>query len=83
MTLNKHRIVEVSWIDAQSGFGRAEDVDELINNLQPLITHSIGYLLKKDNKGILLGFMMFDNMVKHFQFIPKEMVLEIKYLNRR
>lgn len=71
----KYDIVEIEWLDAQSGFGQAETVEELIEYHKPIITHSIGYLLYECEEYLILGFMMFgEEMVKHNQLIPKGMI---------
>ena len=76
MIKSKYKIIEVEWLDAQSGFGNAQYVDDLIlNELNPKemsYTFSVGYLLHEDKNIIVLGFMLFgDDMVKHNQMIPK------------
>lgn len=77
----KYKIVEVEWFDAQSGFGQAEFIDDLIQQLKPIHTFSVGYLLKKNKESILLGFMLFgEEMVKHNQLIPLGMVKKIREL---
>ena len=85
MNKPKYKIVEVEWLDAQSGFGNAQYVEDLV--LQELDitkiqwTFSVGYLLHKDKDKILLGFMLFgEDMVKHNQMIPRSLIKKIKYL---
>lgn len=76
-----HEIVEVEWFDAQSGFGQAEFIDELIKQCKPIHTFSVGYLLNENKEGVLLGFMLFgDQMVKHNQLIPRGMIKGIRKL---
>ena len=73
----KYDIVEIKWLDAQAGFGQAESVQELIDYHEPMITHSVGYLLYECEEYIILGFMMFgEEMVKDNQLIPKGMIKE-------
>lgn len=77
--MKKYDIVEVEWFDAQSGFGQAEFINDLIENLKPLHTFSVGYLLNENKDSILLGFMLFgEDMVKHSQLIPKGMIKRIR-----
>jgi hypothetical protein len=77
----KYKIVEVEWFDAQSGFGQADFIDDLIQQLKPIHTFSVGYLLNKNKESILLGFMLFgEQMVKHNQLIPMGMVEKIREL---
>jgi len=77
--MNKYKIVEVEWLDAQSGFGQAQYVEELIHDSKPIHTLSIGYLLYECKEYIVLGFMLFgEDMVKHNQLIPRGMIKKIK-----
>lgn len=72
--------VEVEWLDAQTGFGNAEFIEEL-EKQEPIITHSIGYLLYENQNHIVLGFMLFGkDMCKHTQLIPRKIIKKIKYL---
>ncbi len=77
--MEKYKIVEVEWFDAQSGFSSPLTLEELERE-RPLHTFSVGYLLKEDDEEIILGFMMFgdEGMFKHWQLIPKGMVKEIR-----
>jgi len=74
----KYKIVEVEWMDAQSGFGNAELVEDLIKDFKPTTTFSVGYLLHDCKEYIILGFMLFgEEMVKHNQLIPRGMIKKI------
>ena len=78
----KYKIVEVEWVDAQSGFGQAEYIEDVISNCNLVTTFSAGYLLHEDKEKVILGFMLFsDEMVKHKQMIPKGMIKKIKILS--
>ncbi len=77
--MKKNRIVEIEWFDAQSGFSCPLTLEELEKE-EPLHTFSVGYLLKEDKEKVILGFMMFGDMFKHWQLIPKGMIRKIKYL---
>lgn len=78
--MDKYQRVEVEWIDAQSGFGQAQLIEELINT-ELVSTYSTGYLLHEDKEKIILGFMLFgEDMVKHDQIIPKGMIKKITKL---
>ncbi|MHA1201338.1 MAG: hypothetical protein ACTSQ4_02300 [Candidatus Heimdallarchaeaceae archaeon] len=79
----KFQIVEVEWLDAQTGFSAPIGMDEL-DDVKPLETHSVGYLMKEDKEGITLGFMLFDKQqsFKHWQFIPKGMIKKIVKLKK-
>ncbi len=79
----EYKIVEVEWFDAQSGFGQAEFVNDLIEQCKPIHTFSVGYLLNENKEGVLLGFMLFGNdMVKHNQLIPKGMIVKIRKFSK-
>ena len=74
----KYEIVEVKWIDAQSGFGVAFDVAEFDKDWEVAYTYTTGYLLREDDDKVIIGFMLFgedeDLMVKHWQLIPKSLI---------
>ena len=77
---NIMKIVEVEWMDAQSGFSIPLSFEEIVNE-EPLHTKSIGYLIYEDKNKVILGFMLFgEDMVKHWQLIPRKMILKIKEL---
>lgn len=73
-----YKIYEVIWFDAQTHSGYAEDIGEL-DEWNPCLSKSVGYLLHEDKEKIILGFMIFQdneglNLVKHCQMIPKGMI---------
>ena len=74
-----NKIVEVEWLDAQSGFSQPLNLEELERE-EPLHTFSVGYLLKEDKEKVILGFMMFgdEGFFKHWQLIPKGMIKNIR-----
>lgn len=72
-------LVEVEWIDAQSGM-YCTDIGELIKT-KLMRTYSAGYLIHKDQEKIILAFMLFgEDKVKHHQMIPRKMIKKITYL---
>ena len=75
----KYKIVEVEWLDAQSGFSIPLTIEELEGE-KPIHTLSVGYLLKEDDEKVILGFMMFgdEGMFKHWQLIPKGMIKKMR-----
>jgi len=75
----KYDRVEVWWLDAQHGNSYIELED--LKELRPLLTRSMGYLIYEKKEYIILGFMLFDNDgIKHWQLIPKGMIVKKKYL---
>jgi len=79
--IDKYKKVEVWWMDAQHGTSIIyyEDLQEL----RPVLTRNIGYLIKDCKEYIILGYMLFDNdHVKHWQLIPKGMIVKQKHLNQ-
>lgn len=76
-----YKIVEVEWLDAQSGFSCPLTIEELERE-KPIHTLSVGYLLKEDEEKVILGFMMFgdEGMFKHWQLIPKGMIKQINQI---
>lgn len=76
--MDKYKIVEVEWFDAQSGFSQPLSLEELEKE-KPLHSFSVGYLLKEDKESVILGFMLFgDEFFKHWQLIPRGMIKNIK-----
>ncbi|KKK76217.1 hypothetical protein LCGC14_2865890 [marine sediment metagenome] len=77
----KYKIVEVEWLDAQSGFSSPLTIEDLESE-KPIVTSSVGYLLKEDSEKVILGFMMFgdEGMFKHWQLIPRGMIKNIRTL---
>jgi hypothetical protein len=73
----EYKKVEVTWLDAISGFQEPLTPSELIRQL-PAPTKSIGYLIHEDKDKIILGFMLFDfKYIKHWQLIPKGMIIDM------
>jgi len=83
METKKYKIVEVEWLDAQSGFSSPLTLEELERE-EPVHTFSVGYLLKEDDSKIILGFMMFGDVgdFKHWQLIPKGMIKKITKMKK-
>ncbi len=81
--MKKYKIVEVEWLDAQSGFSSPLNLEELEQE-KPFHTFSVGYLLTEDKEKIILGFMMFgdEGLFKHWQLIPKGMIKKIKVIRK-
>lgn len=76
------QVVEIDWLDAQSGFSIPIDMEE-VGDIKPIITKSVGYLLRDDNEGVVLGFMLFgEQSFKHWQFIPKGMIQKRKVIRK-
>ena len=83
MVIPEYKIVEIEWLDAQSGFGNAQYVDELIHDTKPLHSFSVGYLLYDCEEYVILGFMLFgEDMIKHNQLIPRGMIKKIRKIKR-
>ncbi len=76
------KIVEVEWMDAQSGFSSPLTIEQLEEE-EPYHTFSVGYLIMEDKEKVILGFMLFgEDMIKHWQLIPKGMIIKIRKLNK-
>lgn len=78
------KIVEVTWIDAQSSLN-VYSVEELreLGEEDLHITKSAGYLIYEDKEKVVLGFMLFgDDLVKHHQVIPRGMIKKIKVIRK-
>ena len=70
----KYKTIEIWWLDAQHGTSILYYED--LENLKPVLTRNIGYLIADKKTHIVLGYMLFDNdNVKHYQLIPKDMIV--------
>ena len=77
--ISKYRRIEVWWLDAQHG--TTIIYPEELKELRPLLTRNIGYLILEKEDYIVLGYMLFDNEgIKHWQLIPKGMIVKRKYI---
>ena len=78
------KIVEVEWLDAHSSMDAMTISD--LEKQKPFLTKSCGYLIKEDEKKIVLGFMLFgfnildEPLLKHYQVIPKGMIKKIRII---
>lgn len=84
MAKKDYKVIEIEWFDAQTHSGYAEDIGKL-EEWNPCLTKSIGYLLHEDKEKVILGFMIFQdeqeiNSVKHCQMIPRGMIKKITKL---
>lgn len=69
------KIVEIEWFDAQSSL-ETLTMEEIERELKPIYSKSVGYLLFEKEDYIVLGFLLFGNvLVKHHQVIPKKMIV--------
>jgi len=81
---NNFPLVEVKWLDAQTGFAQLMPISEFKKDFKPFYNYSFGYLLENNKDHIILGFLLMDSEiideetgVKHWQLIPKGMVKKI------
>ncbi len=78
----QREIVEIKWFDAQTTMGDMT-LKEIREELKPVKSLSVGYLLVNNKKYIVLGFLDFgEEVFKHFQVIPKGMIEEIKTIRK-
>ena len=81
MTEQDREIVEVEWFDAQSSM-HSFTMQEL-EELQPIHTFSVGYLLIEKKDYVVIGFMDFGNgLIKHHQCIPRGMIKKIHVIRK-
>jgi len=87
--INNFPLVEVKWLDAQTGFAQAMEIPEFKKDFKPLYNYSFGYLLEDNKDHIILGFLLMDSeminegtLVKHWQLIPKGMVRDIRNIKK-
>lgn len=84
---NDFPLVEVKWLDAQTGFAQLMPISEFKKDFKPFYNYSFGYLLVDNKDHVILGFLLMDSEivdeetgVKHWQLIPKGMVKKITKL---
>ena len=76
-------IVEIVWFDAQSSLETIELKDLEKSKYKPVLTKSIGYLIKEKEEYIVLAFVDFGNgHYKHWQVIPLGMIQTRKVLRK-
>ncbi len=78
----KRKIVEVKWFDAQTST-YAMTGKEIKEELEPLESLSVGYLIEddKNKKYIVLGFLDFgEDLIKHHQVIPRGIIKKINVI---
>ena len=77
-----YKKVEVIWIGAQSSMD-AFTIQELKNELKPVLSRSLGYLVVDNPSYITLGYTTFDtDIIIHHTTIPKGIIIEIKELKQ-
>ena len=78
--MTKYEMVKVEWVDAQTGFGELQMVEEFKQKIEPFVSLSCGYLLEDNKDYIIVGFLLMDKEVtketgvKYWQLIPKRMI---------
>jgi len=79
--MSVRKIVEVEWVDAQSSLDSVYIND--IQEIEPFVTKSVGYLVVDKKEHIILGFSDFgDGVIKHYQLIPRNIISKIKILRK-
>lgn len=89
--MEKHKLVQVKWLDAQTGFSQAMPLSEFKGEFRPFYNYTFGYLLEDNKDHIIVGFLLMgvdeikdevndETMIKHWQLIPKGMVRKITLL---
>ena len=90
-TKTQFKLVEVKWLDAQTGFSQAMPLSEFKGDFRPYYNYTFGYLLEDNKDHIIVGFLLMavdeikdevndETMVKHWQLIPKGMVRNVRYI---
>ena len=75
-------IVEIVWLDAQSSLS-AMSIDKIDKSFKPVLTKSVGYLVKEHKEYIILAFMYFGSDVyKHWQLIPTGIIKSKRILKK-
>ena len=74
------KIQEIEWFDAQSSL-HAMTIEEIKEELKPLLSRTIGYLVHETKDYVVMGFLDFGNgLIKHHQVIPKGMIVKRRTL---
>lgn len=71
---NDLKMVKVEWVDANASL-EPMSIEEL-KELEPITSVSVGYLIMETENHVVLSFMNFGEMMKHWQVIPKGMIKE-------
>ena len=88
-SFKSYKLVEVKWLDAQTGFSQAMPLSEFKKDFEPYYNYTFGYLLEDNKDHIIIGFLIMnvdeikdevneETMVKHWQLIPKGMVRNVR-----
>jgi len=73
-----YKKVDVVWLDAQSSMD-SFTIDEIRNELSPVLSRSLGFLIVDKPDYIVLGYTIFDvGLIKHHTCIPRDMIISIK-----
>jgi hypothetical protein len=76
-------IVRVEWLDAASSLGDPSDIDEL-NSISDFLTVSVGFLVKKNKKGIFLSTDWVEGKgAGALHFVPNGMLKKLSDLGER
>ena len=51
-------LVQVKWLDAQTGFSQLMPISEFKKDFKPFYNYSFGYLLEDNKDHIILGFLL-------------------------
>ena len=75
-------IVRIDWLDAQSGEGQAQPVEDVIDMI-PVPSCSVGFLLHKDRTKVIISTMMFGECTKRDQLIPAGMITRMTEMQEK
>ena len=74
-------VVLVKWLDAYTAGIPVSDV-ELKGLPEGIYVESVGFLVDENKDRLVIGYMIYpdEESVKHYQVIPKKMILSFEYL---
>ena len=77
MTIPKLQLALVVWEDANTGGDDAVSLDNVDAFHEPTIVHTLGWVLKQNEKGISLVTEFYDSTFRGRTFIPGKNVLDV------
>jgi hypothetical protein len=70
-------LVLVRWDDANTGGDDVVTLDNVDSLHKPTVVHTLGWLMKRDEKGLTLVNEFYDDCYRGRTYIPAGMVLDV------
>jgi hypothetical protein len=78
MGIDKLPLVLVIWNDANTGGDDAVTTENLESYHKPTVVHTLGWLLKSDDKGVTLVNEYYDSTYRGRTFIYRPMIISVQ-----